>query len=103
MAMVLLWLGTCRCSFPRHSVRAAADAEQAARLAVGLAPLSYTYCPTVDALLSVGIQRLQQNKTWRLWKWPPAAKEFLKRLRSSGEDSHFRMLSKELQRIPLSL
>ncbi len=76
--MVLLWLGTCCCSFPRHSVRAAADAEQAARLAVGLAPLSYTYHPTVDALLSVGIQRLQQNKTWRLWKWPPAAKEFLK-------------------------
>ena len=25
----------------------------------------------------MGIQRLQENKTWKLWKWPPAAKEFL--------------------------
>ena len=33
--------------------------------------------PTVDELLSLGIQRLQENKTWKLWKWPLAAKEFV--------------------------
>ena len=31
----------------------------------------------MDELVSVGIRRLQQNSTWKLWKWPPAAKEFL--------------------------
>ena len=40
-----------------------------------LAP--YPYYPTVDKLVSVGILRLQESKTWKLWKWPPAAKEFL--------------------------
>ena len=75
--MIPLSLGTCCCSFPHHGVHAAADAEQAARLAVGLAPVPYTYHPTVDVLVPVGIQRLQENKTWKLWKWPPAAKEFL--------------------------
>ena len=75
VALVSLWLSTCCCSFPYHSVRAAAAAEQAAWLAVGLIPL--TYNPTVDELLSVGIQCLQQNKSCRLWVWPPAAKEFL--------------------------
>ena len=54
---------------------AAAAAEQAARLAVGLTPL--TYNPTVDELLPVGIQRLQENRPCKLWVWPPAAKEFL--------------------------
>ena len=33
--------------------------------------------PTVDQLLPVGIQRLQENKTWKVWKWPPADKEFI--------------------------
>ena len=64
----------CR-SFPHHGVHAAAAAEQAARLAAGLAPLPYR--ATVDELLSVGIQRLQANKTCKVWTWPLAAKEFL--------------------------
>ena len=33
--------------------------------------------PTVDELLSVGIQHLQEKETWKLWKWLLAAKEFL--------------------------
>ena len=52
-------------------------AEQAARLPWAKTPLPSTRGPTVDELVSVGIQRLQQNDTWKLWKWPPAAKEFL--------------------------
>ncbi len=75
VAMVSLWPGTCCCCFPHHSVHAAAAAEQAARLAVGLTPLIYK--PAVDEVVSVGIQRLQENKTWRLWVWPPAAKKFV--------------------------
>ena len=43
---------------------------------MGETPLPHAYIPTVDELLSVGIQRLQENNTWKLWKWPPAAKEF---------------------------
>ena len=43
-------------------------AEQAAQVASK---------PTVDELLSLGIQRLQEKKTLKLWKWPPAAKEFI--------------------------
>ena len=77
---MLLWLGICCFSFPYHSVHAAAAemrAEQAAQLAVGETPLPYTYEPTLDELVSVGIRRLQENRTWKLWKWPPAAKEFL--------------------------
>ena len=75
VAMVSLWLGTRCCSFPHLRVRAAAAAERAARVAVGLAPLVYN--PTVDEVVSVGIQRLQQSRTWKLWRWPLAAKEFL--------------------------
>ncbi len=75
-----MWLGACHCDFPQCMIRAAAaemDAEQAAQLAEGETLLHYTYDPTVDELVTVGIQRLQNNKTWKLWMWPPAAKEFL--------------------------
>ena len=78
--LLLLQLGTWCCSFPHHGVHAAAAgtrAEQAAQLARGKTPLPAAEDPTVDKLVSVGIQRLQQNGTWKLWKWPPAAKEFL--------------------------
>ena len=52
-------------------------AERPAKLAVGKAPLPYISAPTVDELLPVGIQRLRENNTWKVWKWPPAAKEFV--------------------------
>ena len=39
--------------------------------------LQYKYDSGVDELVSVGIQRLQKNRTWKLWNWPPAAKELL--------------------------
>lgn len=81
-----LWLGTCCCSFP-HLVRAAAAelVQLHAELVIKKldeARLPCTYkglkgYPTMDELLSVVIQRLQENKSWKLWKWPPAAKEFL--------------------------
>ncbi len=51
-----------------HAAAAERFAEEADQLA---------HEPTVDELLSVGIQRLQQNKTCKLWKWLPAAKEFV--------------------------
>ncbi len=86
VAIVSLWLGTCCCSFP-HIVRAAAaEIDQLhaelviKKLEEARLPCTYNRSkgyPTLDELLSVGIQRLQDNKTWKLWKWPPAAKEFL--------------------------
>ena len=80
VAMLSLWLGTCCCSFPHHSVHAAAAevcAKRLAQRAVGATPVPHTLKPTVVELLPVGIQRLQENKTWKLWVWPPAAKEQL--------------------------
>ena len=62
---------------PLITAAAGMRAEQGAQLAGAKTPLPSTRDPTVDELVSVGVQRLQQNKTWRLWKWPPAAKEFL--------------------------
>ena len=79
VARVLLWLGTCYCSFLHLGVcgaAAEADANQPAQLVVGELLLQYKYDSGVDELVSVGIQRLQHNNNWKLWMWPPAAKEF---------------------------
>ena len=46
-------------------------------MAVGDGIVCFTHEPSLVEFVSVGIQRLRENGTWKMWKWPPTAKEFL--------------------------